>query len=227
MQGVTIAKTIVWDFNGVVVDDVAAHHAGFNAVLALFDRAPVPTIQDIQRLTTTPYLAAFNALGISNDTFMARVRETDPLYHTTYLSHPSAHTLRPGIKDALETVRNAGGNNIILSNTRRDTLDEQLHTLGIADQFCWVSTSDDRDKTGQRLDKVARLMPYMQQNPNTTCIIGDSPEEITVARALGLTGIAVSGGWFDDARLHAARPDAFLASTSDLPKLLKTGPLFT
>ncbi len=58
--------------------------------------------------------------------------------------------------------------------------------------------------------------------PETCVYIGDAPEDIEMARRAGVRAIAVLSPFSTPRRLRAARPDALLHSTNQLPRLLKT-----
>ncbi len=217
-------KTIVWDFNGVVVDDIEAHRMATNAALALFDTPHrLHTIDDARRATTVPYAHGFMALGVTQADLMARIGDVDAAYHDAYLQSPQAFAPRNGVPETLALIRKNGWKNIILSNTRRDILDIQLERMGMTDSFDWISTSDQRSQTGIRLNKTERLHGFfnLQSSPEAGFIIGDSTEEIDVARAMGLQSIAVLGGWFDEIRLAEKTPDYMVGCTSGIAGVLK------
>lgn len=43
-SGAKPVQVAVWDFNGVIVDDVNAHRIAFNSILAMFDLPMIETI---------------------------------------------------------------------------------------------------------------------------------------------------------------------------------------
>jgi len=217
-------KTIVWDFNGVIVDDIEAHRMATNAALDLFDTPQrLHTIDDTRRATTVPYAHGFMALGVTQADLMARIGDVDVAYHDAYLKSPQAFVPRKGIPETLALVRKQGWKNVILSNTRRDILNIQLERMGLDASFDWISTSDQRSETGIKLNKTERLHSFFntQANHKTGFIIGDSTEEIDVARAMGLQSIAVLGGWFDKTRLTEKAPDYMVDCTSRIANVLK------
>ncbi len=215
----------VWDFNGSVVDDVEAHLRAKNAVLELFDKPPVESIEDVRRIVSVPYIAGFERLGISRDDFLARIDEIDPLYHRVYLESEAAFRLRDGVLETLEMVRAIGGTNVILSNTQPEALHHQMDALGITSYFDWHSPSADRTGIVTKLNKTQRLRTLLDEFATYAslegCVIGDSTEEPQIGRDLGMTSIALNGGWFDRERLAAAQPDYHVDSVRDIPAILQ------
>ena len=62
----------------------------------------------------------------------------------------------------------------------------------------------------------------MRLAPESTVYVGDSPEDLEMARSAGVrAAIAVLGPFPTEKRLRAARPDALLESILELPQALK------
>lgn len=175
----------------------------------------------MQRMTSVPYIDGILATGITREQFTANVMKIAASYHDAYMACPEAYQLRKGVEAALDHVSAAGGDNVILTNTRRDVIETQLERLGIRDKFKWVSTSDDRKETGVKLNKVERLTAYFETaGRRPGFIVGDSIEEPVVGKAFGLTSIAVTGGWFDRERLEACGADVLVDCISQIPSVL-------
>ena len=56
--------------------------------------------------------------------------------------------------------------------------------------------------------------------PAEAVYVGDSPEDIAMARAAGVFSIAVAGGYPNRESLLAARPDRFAASLYEVEELI-------
>jgi phosphoglycolate phosphatase-like HAD superfamily hydrolase len=62
----------------------------------------------------------------------------------------------------------------------------------------------------------------MKLNPADTVYVGDSPEDLEMARNAGVrAAIAVLGPFPTEKRLRAANPDLLLESIADLPAALR------
>jgi phosphoglycolate phosphatase-like HAD superfamily hydrolase len=61
----------------------------------------------------------------------------------------------------------------------------------------------------------------LKASPEEAVYVGDSPEDIEMARRAGVRPIGVLGPFPTEARLRAARPDALLASVRGVPRHLR------
>ena len=61
----------------------------------------------------------------------------------------------------------------------------------------------------------------MRLQPAACVYVGDSPEDLEMARRAGVRAIAVLGSFPTEKRLRAARPEFLLDSITDLPKALE------
>jgi len=69
------------------------------------------------------------------------------------------------------------------------------------------------------MGKTARLETYLASShvqPHEAFIIGDTGEEITIGKQLGLKTVAITGGMYSTKRLKAAKPDVLISSLHDL-----------
>jgi phosphoglycolate phosphatase-like HAD superfamily hydrolase len=61
----------------------------------------------------------------------------------------------------------------------------------------------------------------MRLHPSDTVYVGDSPEDLQMARSAGVrAAIAILGPFPTEKRLRAAKPDLLLASITELPAAL-------
>jgi len=58
-------------------------------------------------------------------------------------------------------------------------------------------------------------------DPAACVYVGDSPEDLEMARRAGVRAIGVLGPFPTEARLRAAKPDLLLDSVTDLPAALR------
>jgi phosphoglycolate phosphatase-like HAD superfamily hydrolase len=61
----------------------------------------------------------------------------------------------------------------------------------------------------------------MKLEPEVCVYIGDTPEDLQMARAAGMRAVAVLGPFPTEKRLRAAKPEFLLKKLQDLPKLLE------
>jgi Haloacid dehalogenase-like hydrolase len=61
----------------------------------------------------------------------------------------------------------------------------------------------------------------MKLEPAECVYVGDTPEDLAMAKAVGMRAIAVMGPFPVEERLRAAKPEFLLERLADLPQLLR------
>ena len=116
---------------------------------------------------------------IDFDAYIARVRDY-------MISHVPHMKLYAGVHESLEKLKE---NNIILtlvSSSPRRLLEEVLELTDLAKFFSVISGFDDIMKHKPDPEPFLNIIEIAKLNPKTTIIIGDSPHDITAAKAAGV-----------------------------------------
>ncbi len=211
---------VVWDWNGTLLDDFEAILTGVNTILRHYGRAPVDVVA-YREAFDIPIDLLYTNLGFSVEEVRQHLSDYQAIFHRVYEPQADKTSLRAGADDALKETVVRGGTNIILSNHIREPIARQVRRLGLESQIEALLASEAR--TPQKGDpaKGDRLVAFMHANgwaAESTVIIGDTPEEVRIARALGLRSVALTGGAASESRLRAAGPDVVLDSLEDLPR---------
>ena len=101
----------------------------------------------------------------------------------------------------------------------------KLRHYGLHDMFQFGAFADDhhdRNQLGGFALKRALDIHGVSFEANRTFVIGDTPHDITCARACGAKAIAVATGSFRMEELAPHQPDALFQDLSDLPAVLRT-----
>lgn len=201
--------TIVFDWNCTLLDDMALVLDATNALLTARAK-PAIDLQTYQARITLPLHHFYQSVGFTAEELVAHFPVIQDIFHDAYESRVDTQQLRHGAEALLTAATANGVNSIILSNHLEDPIRRQLARLGIAPHFPHVLAYADRatqfkhESKGQRL---ARFMVEHALQPNQMVIIGDTAEEIHIARELKLTGVALTGGFYSVERLAATDPD--------------------
>jgi phosphoglycolate phosphatase len=70
----------------------------------------------------------------------------------------------------------------------------------------------------EKLAVFLRRASYRRQD---VVIVGDSPEEVEIGRALGIWTVAVTGGYYSAARLSECAPDALVGRLGQIKVVLQ------
>lgn len=95
-----------------------------------------------------------------------------------------------------------------------------LAGLGWADIFARVVAGDDPPQRKPHPDHLRACLEGYELAPDAVAMVGDSPNDIAPARALGMRAIAVGWGLVDVDRLAAAGPDALVTDAAALAAAL-------
>jgi phosphoglycolate phosphatase len=79
----------------------------------------------------------------------------------------------------------------------------------------------DRNQLGHFARRRAREKHGIEFPPERIFVLGDTPHDITCARAIGAKAVAIATGKFTVAELGALGPDFLFADLGDLPTVLK------
>ena len=192
-------KSIIWDFNGTILDDRGICLQALNRML---DRRRLPPVSDAEYLADFdfPVQHYYSLLGF--DFAREPFSELAAEYMAIYQPASFRCTLRRDVLQILDSFRSAGYGQILLSATSRPFLLKQLRHFGLEPNFTAILGLDDifgRSK----LDMACRWFSEQRYQPEDLLLIGDTTHDFSVASALGCRCILLSGGHNARKRLEA------------------------
>ncbi len=200
----------VFDWNCTLIDDFAANLAGMNAVLKLFDRAPI-TAEKYREVFTFPILHSYVTLGIGADEFLSRHEEAAQVFFETCSRESLKVGLKPGALELLQWLNERNVHCMLLSNHLDEVIRIDLKRLQITDFFDHISGVMQYDASFiSKTNKQDRLSAHMTEHgfdPARAFIIGDSHEEPEIGHNIGLKTFSITGGLLNNERLEACNPD--------------------
>ncbi|MBO4422336.1 MAG: HAD hydrolase-like protein [Clostridia bacterium] len=192
---------VLWDFNGTVLDDLQPCIKSINTLLVRYGLKPVPDVETYRNIFGFPIKDYYERLGFdfSKLDFSVLAVEWVDLYNE--YNHPLR--LCPGIKDALEAVKDANIRQLILTASSCDMVKEQLSELGIGDYFEEIIGLDNIHAHGKT--EVARDW-INRTSPGCAVLIGDTPHDSEVADDIGIDCLLVCCGHSPRKSLEKLRP---------------------
>ncbi len=182
-------KTILWDWNGTLLDDVKVSFDCLNAILEKYGRPLMPSIDAYREIFRFPVRDYYAMAGIDGPLF----DEVAPQWMDAYMREEIVCGLRYGAGDALEHFRGKGYRQVILSASKRENLLIQMGRFEILpyfDQVLGLSHIYATSKEGIGRD----WMEKTGTDPKDCVMIGDTLHDADVARALGCRCVLVCGG---------------------------------
>ena len=117
-----------------------------------------------------------------------------------------------GVLDVLRQLKAEGRRLGIVSAKRRPTIERVFESAGMGEYFDVVVGSDDTDRHKPDPEPVLKALELLEAKPEDAAYVGDSPFDVTAARAAGVFAVAV--GWGGIHRVENA--DAFVETPEEL-----------
>lgn len=180
---------VIWDFNGTILDDVEASMSSVNVLLEERELKPMPSFEFYREVFDFPIKKYYAALGF--DFINEPYEVVAPLWVALYNEAVKKSNIRCGVVEMMESLKNMGVKQYILSATEREMLRGQLDDLGITKYFDEVLGLDNihaeskvalGKKLGERIDMTKALM------------IGDTVHDYETAVSMGCDIVLVEGG---------------------------------
>ncbi len=128
--------------------------------------------------------------------------------------------LREGVADVLARFAAARVRVGLVTSGTRSRVHADLGRLGLADAFVRVICGE--DATRKKPDPEALLLGLDRLGvlPGEAAYVGDSPEDVEMARAAGVFSVGLAGGFPNAETLRRAGPDAMAAGLAHAATLL-------
>lgn len=208
--------TVLFDLDGTLLDTYELLERSFHhAVTEVFGHDE--SMEAYNRTIGMPLVDQF-ALYAQDEA------ERDALvasYRTYYASIQGAalHEF-PGMREALEALRQKGFRLGVVTSKRHSVAMENLDQLGYTGLFgCFVGC-DDVSAPKPDPEPVVLGARLMGADPRACFYVGDSPFDMQAGAAAGAATVAVGWGQHPVASLRAERPRVVCAAPADLPGAL-------
>lgn len=203
---------VLFDWDGTLVD---SYHADSAAYLAMFRDMGIPWgLPDLARHYSPNWYHVYRAAKLPE----ARWNDADRSWRAHYAKH--SPQLIPGAREVLEAVRRHHRIGLVTSGDR-DRVTRQLRDFRLTRIFrARVCGGDTRMKKPHPAP-LRKALRCMSLRASACVYVGDSPEDLQMARSAGARAIAVLGPFPTEQRLRAAKPEYLLESIRELPELLE------
>jgi phosphoglycolate phosphatase len=218
-------NTVLFDFDGVLLNSAADITAAVNAALSKFDYGPL-TMERVNsfvgdgavKLIERALEAGFNDRGERFDTELHKkhVNTLLPIYIEYYHNHCAVHSsLYDGVQELLTTLHERGIKIGLVSNKPLSLCHIILEHFGIERFFGAVLGPENIIRLKPAPDGLFTALEILGGSADTALMVGDSASDIKAAKAAGVFSCAVNGMGNVDA-LIATDPDIVLDSVDQL-----------
>ena len=205
-------RAVVFDWDGTLLD---SYHADATAYQVMFRTLGIEWgIAELEKHYSPNWHRVYRAAGIPR----GRWTEADRLWRQAYTHLRPA--LMPGTRRVLRLVaRNHVMALVTSGNGMR--VRGQLREFGLAQLFRVAVFGEDARHKKPHPAALKLALARLRLKPEECVYVGDSPEDIEMARRAGVRAIAVLGPFPNHERLRASEMDALLESLDELPEALK------
>jgi len=203
---------VLFDWDGTLLD---SYHADSQAYLAMFREMGVNWgIAELERHYTPDWYAVYRAAGILEE----RWDEANRVWRLHYAKHPSKLMSATRRVLAQLTKRHKLG---LVSSGDRERVSRQLRQFRLTQVFRTRVLGGDTEEKKPHPAPLLKALKEMKTEARYCVYVGDTPEDVEMARAAGVRAIAVLGPFPTEKRLRAVRPEILLNGLEELPKLLR------
>jgi HAD superfamily hydrolase (TIGR01509 family) len=206
------ARAVLFDWDGTLLNSYAAD---VRAYLSLFRALEIKWTEREVNLHYSPnWYRVYRAALIPRSKWI----EANRLWTQAYkLERPQ---LLPGARRVLRTLAAEFELGIVTSGNRA-RVRRQLREFGLADYFSACVCNEDAAKKKPNPAPLQLALKRLGLAPEQCVYVGDTAEDIEMARRAGVRVIGILGPFPTAARLRAAKPEILLDSIRELPRHLR------
>ena len=212
----TAYKSIIWDWNGTLLDDRDICISSMNFMLQK-RQMPSLSIEKYLDVFTFPVQDYYEAVGFDFSKVSWDIAAHEFIY--LYLEKINICRLTNGAVETLTAFKNKGLSQAIVSAMQHDALVKSVDNLGISDFFDSVGGISDHYAAG----KIENAISYLKKsavNPEQALLIGDTLHDAEVAHEIGCQCVLIVAGHQSHKRLKASGLSVF-DSLTELLAFLK------
>ncbi|MFC2082467.1 HAD family hydrolase [Candidatus Bipolaricaulota bacterium] len=198
MQRHQAFDSVIWDFNGTLIDDLDLVVRSVNTQLARRD-LPALTAEAYRDVFGFPVQDYYRRIGVTFENESMADLSAD--FFAEYAPALEDCPLHDGALEILRQLQMRGSKQFVLSAMEQGMLRSMIDHLGIQDFFAGVyglahQEGDSKVSRGRELQKEFDI------NQHAALLIGDTAHDVEVAEALGLSVALISRGHQSTQRLR-------------------------
>ena len=192
-------RAVLFDWDGTLVNTAEASYRCYEK---LFGSYGIAFDREAFRRTYSPnWHLTYSALGLPEE----RWAEADARWLGHYCEEEVV--LIEGAREALLRVRDAGLRAGLVTSGDRVRVSRELTDLGMAELFQALVCAEDTTERKPRPEPLLLALEKMRLAPGQAVYIGDSPEDVEMARAARVRVVGIPGRFPNRESLAASRPD--------------------
>jgi HAD superfamily hydrolase (TIGR01549 family) len=203
---------VLFDWDGTLVDSA---EASFRSYVRLFESYGIAFDRPRFAATYSPdWYRTYEAVGLARD----RWREADARWIELYDSE-DVHLL-PGAQSALARLRGAGLATGLVTSGSRTRVERELASLDLGASFERIVCCEDVRARKPDPEPLRLALEGLDVASSYAAYVGDSPEDVAMARAAGVFVVGLEGGFPNADALRASGPDLMASNIEEAIALL-------
>ena len=203
---------VLFDWDGTLID---SYQADTSAYLAMFKEMGIGWgLEELEKNYSPNWYQVYRAAKLPQKLW----NDADRAWRAHYAKHRPK--LIPGVRRVLARVRGKHRLGLVTSGDR-DRVLRQLREFQLTRVFSARVCSGDTLRKKPHPEPLQLALYKMDLEPASCVYVGDSPQDVEMARSAGVVAIGVLGPFPTERRLRAARPEFLIRSLEELPDLLK------
>jgi HAD superfamily hydrolase (TIGR01509 family) len=203
---------VLFDWDGTLVDSYEADSAAY---LAMFKEMEIPWgLEELGQHYSPNWYRVYRAAKLPR----SRWDDADRAWRRQYAKH--SPQLIAGARRVLARLSITHRLGLVTSGDR-DRVTRQLRAFRLTRLFGARVCGGDTPEKKPHPAPLRLALQKLCLEPSACVYVGDSPEDLQMAKRAGVRAIAVLGPFPTEKRLRAARPDFLLESIRELPDALK------
>ncbi|HSD28580.1 MAG TPA: HAD family hydrolase [Vicinamibacteria bacterium] len=197
-------RAVLFDWDGTLVDSAEKTYACYVRVFAAygiaFDHAA------FERTYSPDWYRTYQEVGLSREHWP----DADARWLSCYATEPSR--LLPGVRETLERLAEAGPVQGIVSSGDGSRVRREIQDLGLARFFAAVVCGGETACRKPHPEPLLLALERLGVPPGRTAYVGDSPEDVAMARSAGVVSVGIPGRFPNREALAASTPDVLALS---------------
>lgn len=205
-------RAVLFDWDGTLLD---SYQADSTAYLAMFREMGIPWgLEELTRHYSPNWYRVYRAAKLPR----ARWDDADRAWRKQYANHRPQ--LITGVRSVLSRLGRCHSLGLVTSGDR-DRVARQLREFRLTQLFAARVCSGDTPQKKPHPAPLRMALRRMRLISSACVYVGDTPEDLEMARRAGVRAIGVLGRFPTEKSLRAARPIFLLRSIRELPDALE------
>jgi HAD superfamily hydrolase (TIGR01549 family) len=197
-------RAVLFDWDGTLVDSAEKSYRCYRRVFA---RYGIDYDHALFEKTYAPdWYRTYEELGLPRESWP----EADAHWLECYAGEPSR--LLPGAREALAALAGSGLRQGLVSSGDPVRVRGEVESFGLAPFFSAVVCGGETTGRKPHPEPLLVALGRLSIGPEHAAYVGDSPEDVLMAKAAGAYAIGIPGGFPNRAALEAAEPHVLAAS---------------